>query len=61
MITLAEAIAAGRLDDFIDQAETDEIGPADRDQFNAMVERITAPRPEGQTSRSRGSGSKRGK
>lgn len=37
-LTLAEAIAAGRLDDFAAQAEADGVGPADRAQFDAMVE-----------------------
>jgi hypothetical protein len=49
------------LDDFIDQAEAEGIGPADRAQFEALVGTLTAPQPEGQTSRSHGGGSKRGK
>ena len=60
-LTLAEALSAGRLDDFALQAEADGIGPADRAQFEALVGTLTAPQPEGQTSRSRGDGSKRGK
>lgn len=51
MITLAEAIAEGRLDEFAAQAEEQGIGPADRSQFNALM-RVTAPPPEDQTSRS---------
>jgi len=61
MITLSQALAEGRLSDFIDQAEAEGIGPADRSQFEALVGRVTAPQPEGQTSRSRGDGVKRGK
>jgi len=60
-LTLAEALAKGRLEDFASQAEADGIGPADRAQFEAMVGRITAPQPEGQTSHSPGPGSTRGK
>lgn len=61
MITLATAIAENRLPEFIAQAEADGIGPADRSQFEAMVGRVTAPQPEGQTSRSPARGSTRGK
>lgn len=60
-ITLADALASSRLQDFIAQAEAQGIGPADRAQFDAMLGRVTAPQPEGQTSRSPGRGSKRGK
>lgn len=60
-LSLAVALASGRLDDFAAQAEADGIGPADRAQFDALVERVTAPLPEGQTSRSPARGSKRGK
>ena len=60
-LTLAEALASDRLSDFAEQAEADGIGPADRSQFDAMVGRITAPLPEGQTSRLPGPGSSRGK
>lgn len=60
-LTLSEALASGRLDDFVAQAEADGIGPADGVQFEAMVGRVTAPQPEDQTSRSRGSGGSRGK
>lgn len=61
MITLATAIAENRLPEFIAQAEAEGIGPADLDQFEAMVGRVTAPQPEDQTSRSPARGSKRGK
>lgn len=60
-LSLAEALASGRLEDFIAQAEADGIGPADRAEFDALVGRVTAPLPEGQTSRSPVRGSKRGK
>ena len=52
-LTLADALASGRLDEFAAQAEADGIGPADRAQFEAMVGRVTAPQPEDRTSRSR--------
>ena len=55
------ALAENRLQDFAAQAEADGIGPADRTQFDALVGRVTAPLPEGQTSRSPVRGSKRGK
>lgn len=60
-LTLAQAIAEDRLQDFAAQAEADGIGPADRSQFDAMVGRVTAPLPEGQTSRSRARGLSRGR
>lgn len=60
-ISLSDAIKNGRLSDFVDQAEADGVGPADRAQFDALVGTLTAPQPEDQTSRSRGGGSKRGK
>lgn len=60
-LTLSEALLSGRLDDFVAQAEAEGVGPADRSQFEAMVGRITAPQPEGQTSRSPARGSTRGK
>lgn len=60
-LTLSEALAHGRIQEFIEQAEAERIGPADRAQFEALVGRVTVPLPEGQTSRSRGHGSKRGK
>lgn len=61
MITLADALASGRLNEFVQQAEAEGIGPADRAQFEAMVGRVTAPPPEGQTSRLPVPGSRRGK
>lgn len=61
MLSLSEALAKGRLDDFIAQAEAEGVGPADRTQFEAMVGGVTAPQPAGQTSRSRARGGSRGK
>lgn len=60
-LTLSQALAEGRLQDFAAQAEADGIGPADRAQFDALVGRVTAPLPEGQTSHSPVRGSKRGR
>lgn len=60
-LTLAEALREGRLEQFAEQAEADGVGPADRAQFEALVGRLTAPQPEGQTSRSPGGGASRGK
>ena len=60
-LTLSEAIATNRLGDFAAQAEADGIGPVDLAQFDATVGRVTAPLPEGQTSRSPVRGSTRGK
>jgi hypothetical protein len=52
----------GDLEAFIQWAEDRNCGPADRDMFEAVVkDTITAPQPEGQTSRSPAHGSKRGK
>ena len=50
MLSLADALASNRLSEFVDQAETQGIGPADRTQFDKMVERVTAPLPVDQTS-----------
>jgi hypothetical protein len=60
-LTLSEALAHGRLSEFIDQAEADGVGPTDRSQFEAMVGRVTAPLPEDQTSRSPAGGGSRGR
>ena len=60
-ITLSEALETGRLEEFALQAEADGIGPIDRSEFEALVEHVTVPQPEDQTSRSRGYGSKRGR
>ena len=60
-LKLNVALAENRLQEFAAQAEADGIGPADRAQFDTLVGRVTAPLPEGQTSRSPARGSKRGK
>lgn len=60
-LSLGEALAGGRLAEFIDKCEADGIGPADRAQFDKLVERVTAPLPEDQTSRSPDDGGLRGK
>lgn len=60
-LSLADALASDRLEDFVSQAEAEGIGPADRAQFEALVGTLTAPQPEDRTSLSRGDGSKRGK
>ena len=60
-LTLADALASDRLDDFAAQAEAEGIGPAGRAQFETLVGTLTAPQLVDQTSRSRGGGSKRGK
>lgn len=61
MLTLNEALRSNRLDDFIAQAEAEGVANADREMFEGIVARVTAPLPEGQTSRSPVRGSKRGK
>lgn len=60
-LTLGRALVEGRLADFVAQAEAEGIGPADRGQFDAILGAVTAPQPEGQTSRSRGPGASRGR
>lgn len=60
-VTLAGALAAGDLEPFIRQAEKDGLA-ADEAKFDARLERlIKAPRPLGQTSRSRAPGGSAGK
>ncbi|MBT9161132.1 MAG: hypothetical protein DDT26_02433 [Dehalococcoidia bacterium] len=61
-LTLPAALAAGKLDEFITQAEAAGYGFADRAEFDALLGKmLTAPLPADQTSRSRGSGGSRGK
>ena len=55
---LADCLKAGDLEPFIAWAEENGIGPADRAEFDSVVERVTAPQPECRTSHSRGGGSK---
>lgn len=61
MLTLNEALRTDRLDEFIAQAEAEGVEAADREMFDRLVGAVTAPLPEGQTSRSPAPGSKRGK
>jgi hypothetical protein len=49
-LSLADALASNKLEDFVAQAEADGVGPVDRAQFEKMVERITAPLQVDQTS-----------
>ena len=60
-LPLSTALAENRLDEFVALAEAEGVGPADRVQFDNLVERVTAPQPEGQTSRSRARVGSRGK
>lgn len=50
-LSLADALASNRLDDFAKQAEADGIGPADRNQLEKLLGGVTAPRQADQTSR----------
>lgn len=49
-LTLNDALKNGRLDDFINQAEQEGVGPIDRAMFEGVLGRVIAPQPEGQTS-----------
>lgn len=60
-LTLSEALASDRLNDFIEQAEAEGHSAADRSKFDAMVKRFTAPLPSDRTSRSPARGGSRGK
>jgi len=60
-LSLRQALDEGRLEDFVRQAEQQNIGPADRSQFEALLGRVTAPQPEDQTSRSPARGGSGGK
>jgi hypothetical protein len=51
-LTLSRALSSNALAAFVDQAEAEGIGPADRAQFDKMLERVIAPQPEVQTSHS---------
>lgn len=59
-LSLSEALASDRLEDFVKQAEKQGFGVADRSQFDALLGAVTAPLPEDQTSRSPARGLKRG-
>lgn len=50
-LTLSLALASGRLDEFVEQAELQGIGPADRTQLDALMG-VIVRQPEDQTSRS---------
>jgi hypothetical protein len=61
-LKLNQALAEGRLAEFVAQAEAEGVGPGDRAAFDASLERlIKAPQQEGRTSRSRARGGSRGK
>jgi hypothetical protein len=60
-ISLADALAAGDLEPFIQQAESDGVGPIEGSKFDTMLGSIIVPRPEGQTSHSSAHDLKRGK
>lgn len=49
-LTLQEALNSNRLEDFIAQAEAQGVEAANRMEFESLVNRVTAPLPEGQTS-----------
>jgi hypothetical protein len=53
MLTLAEAVKTGSLDDFISQEEARGVGPIDPVEFDGLAAPlIKAPQSEDQTSRS---------
>lgn len=52
-LSLREARKQGRLDEFVAQAETDGVGPADLEEFNEAVRKIVRPQQSaGRRSRS---------
>jgi hypothetical protein len=52
-LNLADALASNDLESFVRQAEADDVGPADRQEFEARLGQfIKAPQPEDRTSRS---------
>jgi hypothetical protein len=61
MLTLAEAIKDGRLDEFIAQQEGAGLGPIDRAEFDGAVSKIIkAQQPEDRTSHSASAGNSSG-
>lgn len=60
-LTLSAALKAGRLDDFVAQAEAEGVGPISRGSFDQLIDAATAPQPEDQTSHSRDDDGSRGK
>lgn len=62
MLTLAEAIKDGRLQEFIAQEEARGVGPIDRADFDALAAALVkAPQSEDRTSRSASGDSSNGK
>ncbi len=62
MLTLAEALKSGRLQEFIAQEEARGVTPADANEYErALATVIKAPRSEDQTSRSPSRGGSSGK
>ena len=52
-LTLQEALQGNRLNDFINQAERENVGPVSEADFNSLAERlIKTPQSDDQTSRS---------
>jgi len=51
-LSLSEALASDRLEDFIAQAEREGVGSVSSDDFEAALAGFIALQPEGQTSRS---------
>jgi hypothetical protein len=61
MMTLAEAVKTGRLQEFIAEQEAAAIGPIDRSKFDALsTALIKAPPPKDRTSRSASGGNSSG-
>ena len=61
-LTLNDAIRSGRLEEFVQQVEAQEMCTPKLSDFERVAERvIKAPPPKGQTSRLRGHGGSRGK
>jgi hypothetical protein len=61
-LTLNKALAEGRLDEFIAQAEADGIGPASEDAMVSLMEALVkAPPRADRTSRSPARGGSRGR
>jgi len=62
MLTLAEALKTGRLQEFIAQEEARGVGPIDRAEFDALLKKsATAPQSKDRTSRSASAGNSTGK
>lgn len=52
-ISLARALATGRLDEFVQQEEARGVGPIDPAAFDTVASAVIVPLPSNQTSRSR--------